>query len=217
MLVIWQILVPLPNSHTWERRNGQTRGSTSTITWLYRGSLLCLPSEAAHLSAHFTVSLPQHPGMLLCETLSQQSHSSVVQSQRMHRDELIKRSGRSICLSLVPTPGPCFWNAAATLWKYINVSQAFRSPPNMYSWHFSCLHFLPVFYLGAKNLRKRIIMQMHGLWFLLMITGPVQIRSHNAWLCAKMLSRLRLFVAPWSVTHQAPLSMEFSRQEYCNG
>ena len=102
MLVIWQVLVPLPNSHTWERRNGQTRGSTSTITWLYRGSLLCLPSEAAHLSAHFTVSLPQHPGMLLCETLSQQPHSSVVQSQRMHRDELIKRSSRSICLSLDP-------------------------------------------------------------------------------------------------------------------
>lgn len=111
-------------------------------------------------------------------------HSSVVQSQRTHRDELIKRSGRSICLSLVPTPAPCFWNAPATLWKHGNVSQAFKSPPEMYSWHFSCVHFSPVFYLGAKNLRKRIIMQMHGLWFLLMKTGPVQIGGQNAWLCA---------------------------------
>ena len=33
----------------------------------------------------------------------------------------------------------------------------------------------------------------------------------------KSLSHLRLFATPWTVTHQAPLSMEFSRQEYCNG
>ena len=26
-----------------------------------------------------------------------------------------------------------------------------------------------------------------------------------------------LFVTPWTVAHQAPLSMEFSRQEYCSG
>ena len=31
------------------------------------------------------------------------------------------------------------------------------------------------------------------------------------------LSRVRLFVTPWTVAHQAPLSMEFSRQEYCSG
>ena len=28
---------------------------------------------------------------------------------------------------------------------------------------------------------------------------------------------LRLFVTPWTVTHQAPLPMEFSRQEYWTG
>ena len=31
------------------------------------------------------------------------------------------------------------------------------------------------------------------------------------------LSRVLLFVTPWTVAHQAPLSMEFSRQEYWNG
>ena len=31
------------------------------------------------------------------------------------------------------------------------------------------------------------------------------------------LSRVQLFVAPWAVAHQAPLSMEFSRQEYWSG
>ena len=30
----------------------------------------------------------------------------------------------------------------------------------------------------------------------------------------KSLSRVRLFVTPWSVAYQAPQSMEFSRQEY---
>ena len=34
---------------------------------------------------------------------------------------------------------------------------------------------------------------------------------------AKLLSRVRLFVILWTVAHQAPLSMGFSRQEYCSG
>ena len=33
----------------------------------------------------------------------------------------------------------------------------------------------------------------------------------------KLLSHVRLFVTPWTVAHQAPPSMEFSRQEYCSG
>ena len=31
-----------------------------------------------------------------------------------------------------------------------------------------------------------------------------------------MLSHVPLFVTQWTVVHQAPLSMEFSRQEYWN-
>ena len=30
-------------------------------------------------------------------------------------------------------------------------------------------------------------------------------------------SHVRVFVTPWTVAHQAPLSMEFSRQEYWSG
>ena len=33
----------------------------------------------------------------------------------------------------------------------------------------------------------------------------------------KSLSHVRLFVAPWTVAHQAPPSMGFSRQEYWSG
>ena len=34
---------------------------------------------------------------------------------------------------------------------------------------------------------------------------------------AKSLSHVRLFVAPWTVACQAPLSIGFSRQEYWSG
>ena len=32
-----------------------------------------------------------------------------------------------------------------------------------------------------------------------------------------MLSRIGIFVTPWTVARQAPLSMEFSRQEFWSG
>ena len=33
----------------------------------------------------------------------------------------------------------------------------------------------------------------------------------------KLLSRVRLFATPWTVAHEAPPSMGFSRQEYWSG
>ena len=36
----------------------------------------------------------------------------------------------------------------------------------------------------------------------------------TACVCPQLLSRVQLFVTLWTVTHQAPLPMEFSRQEY---
>ena len=35
--------------------------------------------------------------------------------------------------------------------------------------------------------------------------------------CVYVLSHVQLSAAPWTVAHQAPLSMEFSRQEYWSG
>ena len=34
---------------------------------------------------------------------------------------------------------------------------------------------------------------------------------------AKLFSHVQLFATPWTVAHQAQLSMEFFRQEYWNG
>ena len=35
--------------------------------------------------------------------------------------------------------------------------------------------------------------------------------------CAQLLSHPGLLAAPWTVAHQAPLSMKFPRQEYWSG
>ena len=48
----------------------------------------------------------------------------------------------------------------------------------------------------------------------------VVISFSNAWkwkVKVKSLSRVRLFKTPWTVAHQAPLPMGFSRQEYWSG
>ena len=35
--------------------------------------------------------------------------------------------------------------------------------------------------------------------------------------CVQSLSHVQLSVSPWTIAHQAPLSMGFSRQEYWSG
>ena len=48
----------------------------------------------------------------------------------------------------------------------------------------------------------------------------VSIFFSNAWkwkVKVKSLSRVQLFVTPWTAAYQAPLSMGFSRQEYWSG
>ena len=40
------------------------------------------------------------------------------------------------------------------------------------------------------------------------------VSCHFGYCEVKWLSRVRLFATPWTVAYKAPLSMEFSRQEY---
>ena len=50
--------------------------------------------------------------------------------------------------------------------------------------------------------------------------GWVAISFSNAWkwkVKVKLLSRVRLFVTPWTAAYEAPLSMGFPRQEYWSG
>ena len=50
---------------------------------------------------------------------------------------------------------------------------------------------------------------MLGVW------TKVKILSQMSSVC--MLSHVQLLEFPWTVAHQAPLSVGFSRQEYCSG
>ena len=43
------------------------------------------------------------------------------------------------------------------------------------------------------------------------------IKEIGHYMCVYMLSRFQLFVTPWTVAYQTPLSMEFSRQECWSG
>ena len=69
--------------------------------------------------------------------------------------------------------------------------------------HFSFLHFF--------------------FWGMVLITASysmlhTSVHSSSGTLSeAKSLSRVRLFVTPWTVAYQAPLSLGFSRQEYWSG
>ena len=47
--------------------------------------------------------------------------------------------------------------------------------------------------------------------------SKVMLKILHRVLCAQSLSCVQLFVTPWTVAHQAPLSMDFPRQEYWSG
>ena len=53
---------------------------------------------------------------------------------------------------------------------------------------------------------------VHGV-----VKSQNQLNKHALKLKVKSLSRVRLFATPWTVAHQAPLSLGFSRQEYWSG
>ena len=90
-------------------------------------------------------------------------------------------------------------------------------------WSFLCvkvLHFLGIW--GFSDFQS-----LH-LWSLLRVLGLVLVTGvlidtalfsliHHACVCAQPCSCVWLFVTPWTVARQAPLSMGFSRQEYRSG
>ena len=50
-----------------------------------------------------------------------------------------------------------------------------------------------------------------------MISGRRKCLGRKVKVKVKLLSRVRLFATPWTVAHQVPRSMGFSRQEYWSG
>ena len=82
-------------------------------------------------------------------------------------------------------------------------------------WNLCLLHwqadFLPLSHLGSPKhciyVYKYIYTHRH----------TYSVCTYIIYMCAQSLSCVQLFATPWTVAHQAPLSMEFSRQEYWSG
>ena len=64
----------------------------------------------------------------------------------------------------------------------------------------------------SKNFEKQSQVQTPYVSSLLASDQQNQ-KLQKACVCAQSLSHIQLFVAPWTVARQAPLSMRFSRQE----
>ena len=63
--------------------------------------------------------------------------------------------------------------------------------------------------------RERWIGRAQGIFASETILFDTAHRCHYQWV--KSLSHVRLFATPWTIAHQGPSSMEFSRQEYWSG
>ena len=62
----------------------------------------------------------------------------------------------------------------------------------------------------TKKIIEHVLVPKVMPWLLIWMQHSLQLYSVPAWL----LSCVQLFATPWTVAHQAPLSMKFSRQEY---
>ena len=73
---------------------------------------------------------------------------------------------------------------------------------------------------GGQGGDKQQVLSMTGIWQLfrgiLMCFLPATLEKRKK-KKVKSLSCVRIFATPWTVAYQAPLSMEFSRQEYWSG
>ena len=47
--------------------------------------------------------------------------------------------------------------------------------------------------------------------------NPGNLINSSKWPCTKSLNHVQLFVTPWTIALQVPLSMRFPRQEYWSG
>ena len=56
-----------------------------------------------------------------------------------------------------------------------------------------------------------------AFWYISNIKLNCTIKELSSYLKVKSLSRVRLFVTPWTVAYEASPSMGFSRQEYWSG
>ena len=74
-------------------------------------------------------------------------------------------------------------------------------------------------YLGLLYSSSQYLAQVPGTCSCSVHTYWIGLNYYSllGWSEVKLLSRVRLFATPWTVAYEAPLSIEFSRQEYWSG
>ena len=110
----------------------------------------------------------------------------------------------SLSPGLLPIHSPCCY--------YSDLS---KSPPDHVTALLKTFPFLPI---ALRKIKSKLLNVAHKA-LLDQVSGvpskPTQ--TLNASLCVSSSVVSDSFAAPWTVAHQAPLSMEFSRQEYWSG
>ena len=83
--------------------------------------------------------------------------------------------------------------------------------------HFSRVRLSATPWTMAHQASLFMVFSRQEYWSGLPFPSPVIKYEVSEMSEVKLLSRVRLFATPWTVAYQAPLSMEFSRQEYWSG
>ena len=103
-----------------------------------------------------------------------------------------------------PVPGPPLgWASSAACPFLLNTDFRLRAGN-------SCLCQLH----SSVPKANQITAQMHKYTHICILNT---LHTHTYACVLSRFSRVQLFAAPWTEAHQAPLSMGFSREEYCNG
>ena len=76
---------------------------------------------------------------------------------------------------------------------------------------------LKCLWMKVKEEREKVGLKLNIQKTKIMASGPSTSWQIDGSEWVKSISRVRSFVTPWTVAHQAPQSMEFSRQEYWSG
>ena len=69
----------------------------------------------------------------------------------------------------------------------------------------------------ATKQQQNQLLGDHNILILWCVIKKPSLSERNMEMHVCALSRVGLFATPWTVAHQAPMSMEFSRQEYWRG
>ena len=82
----------------------------------------------------------------------------------------------------------------------------------------TCLSFLLTVHISFYiifNIMFQLLLIFFFPLYVCVCVASLEMLKLSLW--AKSLSCVQLFATPWTVAHQAPLSMGFSRQEYWSG